>query len=604
MRYVSGGQNEAEIGDCFGMNYEHIVEGCFQERPNRFIALVEIEGQIEKVHVKNTGRCRELLKKGERVYLNRSDSAGRSTAYDLIAVQKGKRLINMDSQAPNKAVLEWLQSGRLFPDTVLIRPETNYGNSRFDFYIETETDKIFMEVKGVTLEENGVVRFPDAPSDRAVKHLEELIAAKQEGIQAFVMFVIQMENVEYFTANCDTHPEFAQALQKAAKAGVQILAYDCEVTPQSMTVNHPVPVLLRQELGNISLPLLKWYDRNKRILPWREFPSPYRVWVSEIMLQQTRVEAVKPYFDRFMKALPDIGALAAAEEEELLKLWEGLGYYNRVRNLQKAARKIMQEYGGKMPGDYEDLMKLPGIGSYTAGAVASIAFGQKVPAVDGNVLRVAARLRGDERLITEEKVKQTVWQDFREMMPSDRSGDFNQAMMEIGACVCIPNGAPLCGKCPVAEECMAYAMGKEQNYPRKMRKKPRQIQEKTVLLLKEKGRVVICKRENRGLLAGMYEPPTLEGFCTAEKVADYLAEQGYNIVHMQPLTDAKHVFTHIEWHMKAYLVQVEEQNPRQPSDIKSAGESGGWLLVEADDTNKKYPIPSAFAAYAEYLGIV
>lgn len=585
------------------MNYEHIVEGRFLERPNRFIAMVEIEGRIEKVHVKNTGRCRELLTEGAHVCLNKSDNAGRSTAYDLVAVWKGNRLINMDSQAPNKVVWEWLKLGILFPDVVSIRPETSYGNSRFDFYIETQRDKIYMEVKGVTLEENGVVRFPDAPSDRAVKHLEELVAAKQEGYQAFVMFVIQMENVEYFTANCDTHPEFAQALQEAAKAGVQILAYDCEVTPQSMTVNHPVPVLLRPELGEISVPLLQWYDRNKRILPWREFPSPYRVWVSEIMLQQTRVEAVKPYFDRFMKALPDIGALAAAEEEELLKLWEGLGYYNRVRNLQKAARRIMQEYGGAMPGDYEALMDLPGIGSYTAGAVASIAFGQKMPAVDGNVLRVAARLRGDERLITDEKVKQSVWQDFKEMMPSDRPGDFNQAMMEIGACVCIPNGIPLCGKCPIAEACMAHAMGKEQNYPRKQKKKPRQVQEKTVLVLKEKNRVVICKRGNKGLLAGMYEPPSLEGFCTAENVVDYLAEQGFHTLHIQPLADAKHVFTHIEWHMKAYLVKVEEQNSRQ-SRNPEVEDTQDWLLVEAEDTKKKYPIPSAFAAYAKYLGMV
>ena len=586
------------------MNYEHIVEGRFLERPNRFIAMVDIEGRIEKVHVKNTGRCRELLKEGVQVYLNKSDNAGRSTAYDLVTVRKGNRLINMDSQAPNKVVGEWLQMGILFQDVVSIRPETNYGNSRFDFYIETQRDKIYMEVKGVTLEENGVVRFPDAPSDRAVKHLEELIAAKREGYQAFVMFVIQMENVEYFTANCDTHPEFALALQKAAKAGVQILAYDCEVTTQSMMVNHPVPVLLRSELGNIPVPLLKWYDTNKRILPWREFPSPYRVWVSEIMLQQTRVEAVKPYFDRFMKALPDIDALALAEEEELLKLWEGLGYYNRVRNLQKAARRIMQEYGGEMPGDYKALMDLPGIGSYTAGAISSIAFGQKRPAVDGNVLRVAARLRGDERLITDEKVKQAVWQDFMEIMPSDRPGDFNQAMMEIGACICIPNGAPLCGKCPIAEECMAHAMGKEQNYPRKQRKKPRQVQEKTVLVLKEKNKVVICKRGNKGLLAGMYEPPSLEGFRTADEVVNYLAEQGFHTLHIQPLADAKHVFTHIEWHMKAYLIKMEEQNPGQSRNSQRAENSRDWLFVEAADTKKKYPIPSAFAAYAKYLGIV
>ncbi len=216
------------------MEYENIEEGRFLERPNRFIAKVEIAGQVETVHVKNTGRCRELLSEGARVYLDKSGRMGRSTAYDLIAVEKGKRLVNIDSQAPNKVVLEWLRRGILFENIKLIRPETQYGSSRFDFYIETGEDRIFMEVKGVTLEDNGVVSFPDAPSDRAVKHVEELIRAKEEGYQAFVMFVIQMEGVDYFTANFDTHPEFAKALIEAAKAGVRELAYDCVVTPHTL----------------------------------------------------------------------------------------------------------------------------------------------------------------------------------------------------------------------------------------------------------------------------------------------------------------------------------------------------------------------------------
>lgn len=583
-----------------GLEYKHIVEGRFLERPNRFIAKVEIEGRIETVHVKNTGRCRELLQKGACVYLDKSDKAGRTTAYDLVAVKKGRRLINMDSQAPNKAVWEWLLSGGLFQDAALVRPEAKYGNSRFDFYIETKTDKIFMEVKGVTLEEKGVVRFPDAPSERAVKHMRELVCAKQEGYRIIVMFVIQMEEVEYFTPNCDTHPEFAQALCEAAQAGAEILAYDCEAGACSMTVNRPVPILLRPKLPDISGNLIKWYHVNRRILPWRESPSPYRVWVSEIMLQQTRVEAVKPYFERFMRMFPDIGALAGAEEEELLKLWEGLGYYSRARNLQKAAIRIVQEYDGVMPGEYETLMSLPGIGSYTAGAIASIAFGRKVPAVDGNVLRVAARLRGDERLITDEKVKQAVWRDMREIMPMERPGDFNQAMMELGACICIPNGAPLCGNCPLAQDCLAHAMGREQNYPRKQRKKPRQIQEKTILVLRDNNKTAICRRENKGLLAGMYEPPSMEGFHTAEEVTAYLAEHGFRTLRIQSLADAKHVFTHKEWHMKGYLVKVQELESGLSEE--SVENAPGWLFVEPEETREKYPIPSAFAAYAKYLG--
>ena len=231
------------------MKYKHIVQASFLERPNRFIAYVDLGGKREKVHVKNTGRCRELLLSGATVYLEQSDNPNRSTGYDLIAVEKEiepepSRLINMDSQAPNKVVGEWLLKKELFGDLILVRPETTYGNSRFDFYVETASSKIFMEVKGVTLEENGVVRFPDAPSDRAVKHVEELVQAKQDGYRVFVFFVIQMEGVRYFTPNDVTHPAFAEALKKAAQAGVEILAYDCKVTPDSLTINQPVEVRL------------------------------------------------------------------------------------------------------------------------------------------------------------------------------------------------------------------------------------------------------------------------------------------------------------------------------------------------------------------------
>lgn len=201
------------------MKYENIIKGRFIQRPNRFIAYVDIDGKQEKVHVKNTGRCRELLIPGVAVYLERSANPARSTAYDLVAVEKEGRMVNMDSQAPNRVVLEWLHTKQLFPDLVSVRPETVYGNSRFDFYIETASEKIFMEVKGVTLEEEGEVRFPDAPSERAVKHVEELIRARQEGYGAYVLFVIQMKGVSHLVPNAKTHPEFAQALQRAVREG-------------------------------------------------------------------------------------------------------------------------------------------------------------------------------------------------------------------------------------------------------------------------------------------------------------------------------------------------------------------------------------------------
>lgn len=614
------------------MKYQHIVQAEFVDRPNRFIAHVRLDGREETVHVKNTGRCRELLQPAVTVYLEKSANPNRSTAYDLVAVEKGERMINMDSQAPNKVVEEWLMTKVLFPDLIFVRPETKYGNSRFDFYVETESEKIFMEVKGVTLENEGVVKFPDAPSDRAVKHVEELIQAKKDGYRVFVIFVIQMQDVKYFTPNEETHPEFAAALRKAAEAGVEILAYDCKVEADGLEIGKSVDVRLAENAGNdncieapseqeerilhgeslenlnttlrlghladIPKPLLKWYDNNRRILPWREEPTPYRVWVSEIMLQQTRVEAVKPYFERFMNRLPDIKSLALADEETLLKLWEGLGYYNRVRNLQKAAIQIMEAYGGEMPDTYEELLKLKGIGSYTAGAISSIAHGKANPAVDGNVLRVISRIRKDERLISDAKVKQAVEQDLWEVIPQDRPGDFNQAMMEIGACVCIPNGAPHCEECPLKNICKAHADGVESEYPKKASAKARTIEEKTILVIRDAEKAVIRKRADKGLLAGMYEFPSLQGYRTAEEVAKYLADNGLKAIRILPLEDARHIFTHKEWHMKGYMIRVDELEP------KSQGkDSLDWLYIEPDETRERYPIPSAFAAYSQSLNI-
>ena len=632
------------------MKYEQIVRGTFLERPNRFIAYVEIAGKKEIVHVKNTGRCRELLIPGATVYLEKGNNPERKTAYDLVAVEKEmpaavsdssteatdsikntKRLINMDSQAPNKVVEEWLLKKELFSDLVSLRPETTYGKSRFDFYVEYDHKKAFIEVKGVTLERDNVAMFPDAPSERAVKHVEELIRAKEDGYEAYIILVIQMKDVQYFLPNRETHLQFAEALKKAADAGVKILAYDCtveirdympevndcesETKEQSEEVKHltvelrtPVPVYLseeqlqadkkRQRLLSISEPLLNWYDQNRRILPWREDPTPYHVWISEIMLQQTRVEAVKPYYKRFLEFLPDISDLAQAQEQQLLKLWEGLGYYSRVRNLQKAAIQIMEDHNGVMPGTYEELLKLKGIGSYTAGAIASIAYGRKVPAVDGNVLRVVSRLCMDDGLITDTKVKQRIEAELKDTMSENRPGDYNQAMMEIGAMVCIPNGAPHCVECPLQEICLAHEKGVEEEFPKKAQKKPRSIEEKTVLIIQDADKAAIRQRPEKGLLAGMYEFPMLEGSKTAEEVLEYLSANGLSPLRIQPLTDSKHIFTHKEWHMKGYQVRVDELRTNEPTE-----ETGNWLFIEPGETQKQYPIPSAFAAYVPYLNI-
>ena len=223
------------------MQYGNICKGRFLRRTNRFIAIVDIDGEEVTCHVKNTGRCRELLVEGAIVFLEDcKDNPNRKTRYDLIAVYKGDMLVNMDSQAPNKVVQEWLP--KLFPDITLIRPETKYKNSRFDFYVETETEKIFMEVKGVTLEVDGEARFPDAPTERGVKHIQELIACRKDGYEAYIIFVVQMKGVTHFVPNVATHPEFAEALKNAKKQGVKILCYDCKVTPDELVLDKEVKV--------------------------------------------------------------------------------------------------------------------------------------------------------------------------------------------------------------------------------------------------------------------------------------------------------------------------------------------------------------------------
>lgn len=226
------------------MHYSNIRRATFLRRPNRFIAHIEVDGREEVCHVKNTGRCRELLTDRATIYVEHHDNTKRKTKYSLIAVEKGELLINMDSQAPNKVVGEWLLEKEPFGKVKLLKPECTYGSSRFDFYLETEAEKIFIEVKGVTLEEDGIVRFPDAPTERGIKHLEELRACVEAGYKAAVIFVVQMEGMQHFEPNDKTHPQFGEALRQARKVGVEVLAYECKVTPSSLEITKSIPVML------------------------------------------------------------------------------------------------------------------------------------------------------------------------------------------------------------------------------------------------------------------------------------------------------------------------------------------------------------------------
>ena len=331
--------------------------------------------------------------------------------------------------------------------------------------------------------------------------------------------------------------------------------------------------------------LLEWYDKERRILPWREDPTPYHVWISEIMLQQTRVEAVKEYYARFLDTLPDVAALAAADEDTYLKLWEGLGYYSRVRNMHKAATVIMDEYGGAIPGTAKELQKLPGIGEYTAAAIASIAFGEPVSSVDGNLLRVFARRTLYRESVKEPAAKRAAYDYYMERMPEERPGDYNQALMDLGATLCLPNGTPECFRCPWEGLCEAHRSNAEMEVPVVPAKKARRVEQLHVYRVHCGEELLLAKRPEKGLLAGLYEFPNSSDACAPEK---WLAAHGLNAISLFPLPKAKHIFSHVEWHMTGFDIEVASLDPvrTQPP----------FLVVPLKDF-EQYSIPAAFEAF-------
>ena len=349
--------------------------------------------------------------------------------------------------------------------------------------------------------------------------------------------------------------------------------------------------------------LIGWYDRNARPLPWRERATPYRVWVSEIMLQQTRIEAVLPYFERFMQALPNVHSLAQAPEDVLLKLWEGLGYYSRVRNLQKAARQIEERFGGDLPGSFEELLTLPGIGEYTAGAVASIAFHQAVAAVDGNVLRVLARLTDCHEDVTSPQVKRRLSALAGILVPAERPGTFNSALMELGETICLPNTQPRCEACPVRDSCLAAARGCARELPVRAPKKPRRIERRLILVVitvDGEPRVLLHRRPEKGLLAGMWELPSLlldsswdKEQRNQEVVEQILSWGGKPPYGWYDLGTGKHIFTHVEWHMEGICVMTNRFTVNE-----SYTWATGYRLAE------ELALPSAFRIYSVLLPIL
>lgn len=335
-------------------------------------------------------------------------------------------------------------------------------------------------------------------------------------------------------------------------------------------------------MSELSTAVLTWFDANKRPMPWRETPSPYRVWISEIMSQQTRIDSVMGYFERFIQAFPTIDSLAAAPLDDVLKAWQGLGYYSRAKNIHNAARMIVSDYQGELPNTFAQLLTLPGIGPYTAGAIASIAFGERVPSVDGNVLRVIARVHGITESIQSTKTIQQITSLVQTALPSKRAGDMNQGLMEIGALVCIPNGAPKCDSCPLSKMCVAYNNDLIDLIPPKKKKSLQRVEPRTVFVIEYQGKVAIRKREATGLLASMYELFHVEGHWDASDIAETF--DGVETIY--PLPAHTHVFSHLIWQMIGYHVVVSKPVPEMS-------------YVTWEELQATYAIPKAFWPFLE-----
>ncbi len=315
-------------------------------------------------------------------------------------------------------------------------------------------------------------------------------------------------------------------------------------------------------LEQLPVLLLPWFAEHRRDLPWRRDREPYHVWLSEIMLQQTRVEAVRGYYLRFLERLPDIAALASAPEDVLLKLWEGLGYYSRVRNLQKAAQCVMEQHDGEFPQELSAIRALPGIGDYTAGAIASICFEAPTAAVDGNVLRVILRLTVCADSPADVRVRRRIGEELSAVYPAGHCGDFTQALMELGATVCLPNGAPQCGACPLRALCEAHAQGTELQFPTKPPKKPRRIEQRTVFVLQCGDRLAVCKRPSRGLLAGLWQLPDVPGKLETAEALRQAEQWGVHPTGILKTAERTHIFTHVQWDLRGVWLTCAAEAPQ------------------------------------------
>lgn len=343
-----------------------------------------------------------------------------------------------------------------------------------------------------------------------------------------------------------------------------------------------------RNLQEIVEPLMEWFHKEKRDLPWRRTEDSYKIWISEIMLQQTRVEAVKEYYKRFLKELPTLHDLAKVEEDKLLKLWEGLGYYSRARNLKKCAMQLIENNQKELPRDYEALKKLPGIGPYAAGSIGSIAYHLKTPAIDGNVLRVMTRIHEDNRNIMKNETRKDYFQKLQKIMP-DNTRDFTESLMELGALVCLPNGLPNCDKCPISFLCQSYLHQTMLNYPKKKQEINKKIEQKTIIILEYQNTYALQKRPETGLLASLYEFYNIPNHLSKIELEKHLKENQIEYQSITSLNSAKHIFSHLEWEMIGYLVKCQKKPKKR------------WIWASKEELKNTYSIPNAYIKFLKQI---
>lgn len=507
---------------------------------------------------------------------------------------------------------EMIKALELGNDSVFYRENKKVHFTTSGFVMNPDLDMVLMVYHNIYQSYSWTGGHADGEQDLMLKAIEE--AKEETGIQEVYPYstrvisldILEVQPHEKNGQLVEGHKHFSVAYGLIAPMKQQLTVkedenkdvkwIEIEDILEKCEEAHMVPIYLKliKRMNEIRIEkkinyektpgiFLKWYEKNARDLPWRKDQDPYHVWLSEIMLQQTRVEAVRGYYKRFLKALPTIEALANVEIDKLLKLWEGLGYYNRAKNMQKAAIVIMEKYNGEFPREYDEILELPGIGEYTAGAVASICFHKPTPAVDGNVLRVISRITEDFQNISKPAMKKRIQKSLEEIYPKSASGSFTQSIMEIGAMVCIPNGEPKCLECPANPFCMAYHNQSTSLLPVKSKKKERKIEEKTVFVLCCGDKVAIRKREKKGLLAGLWELPNITKK-TMEEAITYAADIGVKPVSIEKEIYKNHIFTHIEWRMTCYY-------------LKCRVETEDFYWVTKEQLADEYALPTAFRQF-------